>query len=914
MSFLKVFPLTLMFLFVSSNLMAETINDLIRKADSSLQNQEYRAALIHLKNAAKQSPTNLSVRLHMARLFIHTGQGVQAQVEIDKANRLGAKPADTAVLSAKAKMLLGEFNRLTENISLLDLPQNEIARLRAIQGHAFFEQRKFSKAKQMFQRAISLSPLELEVELGQAKLYQLNGNSILEKKLIESLLSRVKGNSEVLIVAGNHFRNNGNYDRALELFKKAGEIQPSNVNVWFGVVRTHISMKNYNDAKTEIQKVLSSYPEHQVANYLLSVIAFEEGDYTRAKAAIEIVLKGEKRKFEALKMLGTIQFQQKEYSSAEETLKKYLKYHADDKQALKILASIYIKRRQGVLALEILNQLEEMDDAYIYSMIATAYLHLGNKEKSDLYITKSIQKAPNDRVIQRHFQRSQLEAGVELDIEFKDDNFENFLTEGHIPVLSLMRQEKYDRAIEIINGYLKKTPENSLLFYLLGSTYLYQNKTEQAQKEFLNSLKVNPEFIESRIYLAKIYQKTGKTRDAEREYREVLRIDKNNDQAMVALAGIYNRAGNEEEMLKWLNKSRKTNSASLASREVLEHFYHTKGKFKKALEFSGEMISIQPQNVSLLLKHANNQKALKRLDKAIETFQQIVKLKPELPSAWFGLGRLQYLYNSLQKAKSSFQKVLKFEPDNLTAKVILVQIDLKLNKLDQALQKAKNIQQQHPESPAGFDMLGDIYIVLKKPGMAIQQYKQSVKLKYSSETYIKLHSAYNKNNQIKKGFDLLKQWTDQYPDDLELKEVLAITYQRRGEFKKALKLYQTIIRKWRNNDRILNNLALVSLELNSPMSVEYAEMAFNINPENNKNKDTLGWVLLNNDSDKKALALLKEAVEESPSDPDIRYHYAVALVKHNEKDKAKKQLYLATSIKSVFLNRRKAEKLLNQLE
>ncbi len=33
--------------------------------------------------------------------------------------------------------------------------------------------------------------------------------------------------------------------------------------------------------KVEIQKILSSYPGHQVANYLLVVNAFQENDYTR---------------------------------------------------------------------------------------------------------------------------------------------------------------------------------------------------------------------------------------------------------------------------------------------------------------------------------------------------------------------------------------------------------------------------------------------------------------------------------------------------------------------------------------------------------------------------------------------------------------------------------------------------------
>ncbi len=910
----RVYLLSFILIGLFSNLVnAQTTNELISLADQAQSQREYRTALIYLKNAAKQDPQNISVRLKMIHLFVETGQGVQAEVELDKAKRLGAKSAEIAVLAAKAKFLQGQFGELTENINLLDLPQTEIARLRAIQGHAFYEQRKFQQAKQMFQRALLLSPNEVEVELGQAKLFELNDNKQQEYRLIQSLLERYPYNPEVLIVAGRYYRNSGDYDKALELFNLAGEIQPSNVNIWFGVVRSYIAKRDFNDAKMEIQKVLVNYPEHQVGNYLLSVIAYEEGDFARAKSAIDIVLKGEKRKYEALKLLSIIQFQLQEYTEAEKNLKIYLKLHAKDMHGLKILAAIYLKRNQGTLALNVLKKLEPLDDAYIYSMIATAFLQTGNSEKADLYMQKSLAAAPEDKVIQRHFQRSQLMAGKSFDLEFSDTDYNNFLSEGHIAILNLLRKKQYSKAIEIIQGYMQHTADNSIYHYLLGSTYMYQQDTDNALKEFQKSLKLNPELIESRINLAKVYQLKGDSRDAERELREVLKYQKNNDQALVALAGIYHRAKNDEEMLKFLNRSRRANSASLASREVLEDYYRKQGDRKKALEISQEMVNIQPQNIKLLLKLANNQKALNRLDRAIKTFKKIVEVKPELASAWSGLGRLQFLDHKYEQAEKSYLKVLDLEPDNLIAKVILIQIDIKTDRLKAALAKAKKLSQQHPHSPAGFDMLGDVHIALNQPDKAIVNYEQSLKRKYSSETYIKLHSAYNRNNQLEKGFTLLQQWVKKYPEDYTLKEVLALTYQRRGELQKSSDLYQEIVKKHNNNDRVLNNLALVSLGLNSPMSIEYAEMAFNLNPENHKNTDTLGWVLLKNNNLNKALKLLKEATESSPGDSNFRYHYAAALSKAGNIPLAKKQLFLALGKDKKFSERKAAQKLLNQL-
>ena len=294
MPFYKAILFTVLTFGLTHSVHAETLTELIEKAEIAQQKGAYSTALIHLKNALKQEPDHLDTRLKLARLFVDTGQGVQAQVEIERARQLGATPSDTAVLAAKAKLLQGQFEELTAHVDLLDLPQSDIASLRAIQGHAFYEQRKFQQARLMFQRAQLLSPSDIEVEIGQAKLFAIEGKTEQQKMQVLALLKKYPSNADVLIVAGNFYRDNADYVKALELFEQAGLIQPSNVNVWFGIVRSHIATRNYNDAKSEIQKVLTNYPEHQVGNYLLAVIAFEEGDFNRAKSAIDIVLKGEK--------------------------------------------------------------------------------------------------------------------------------------------------------------------------------------------------------------------------------------------------------------------------------------------------------------------------------------------------------------------------------------------------------------------------------------------------------------------------------------------------------------------------------------------------------------------------------------------------------------------------------------------
>jgi putative PEP-CTERM system TPR-repeat lipoprotein len=893
---------------------AQPLSERLEKASSAVDQQQYSAALIHLKNAVKDHPENLQAKLKLAELLILIGQGDLAEIELDKAIRLGATPRDTEVLMAKSKLLQGQFDFVTEQIRILDLSQADIARMRALQGHAYFEQRKFDLARQMFLRAASLDKDVIEVQLGQAKLHRLLGETGQELQVIESLLQRHPQNPEVLVVASETYRNQDDHAKALELLENAGKIQPSNVNVWYGKVKTYIAQNRYDLATGEIDKVLATYPEHQVGNYLMATIAYQKNEFQRAKAALQVVLKGPKRQSEALQLLATVLFELKEYDEAEDTIKKFLKIHPSDFQGRKTQAAIYLRLGQYSKALEVLHQLEQREDPYIYSMLATAYISMGNNEKADRYVSKSLQLAPNNLAIKRHIQQTRLAAGETIDIEFTDSEFSDYYQRGHLPVLNLLRKRDYAEAIRILKGYLGKMPGSPLMHYLLGSAYLYNKDIKPARDNFAKAIELDKNHVDARILLSKIYQLEDDEREAEKLLRDVLKIDANNDQAMVALAGIFQRAGNEEEMMKWLLLSRKMNPSSLASREVLERIYREKGDMGNALQVSEEMVAIQPQNARLLERLAINQKQKGMNSHAIQTFQKIVDLNPNSVQAHFRLGQLNFLSQRYNGARESFQKVVEMLPQNLEARVALIETELKLKNSDEAMRHAKLLQQQHPKHSAAYDLLGDVSIDKADYRAAITHYKKSLSIQPRTETYLKLFSAYNMNGQLDVGIKELKGWIAEYPNDLNLKEALAITLQRSKDFKAAGDLYQEIIDKGRANDRILNNFALVSLQLGNPMSMEYADMAFNLRPEDPSNMDTRGWVMLGNNNLGKGFELLKQAVEKDPNNPKYRYHLAVALSKLGEKSEALKHLYLATSGADYFDGREDAVALLESLK
>jgi len=110
-----------------------------------------------------------------------------------------------------------------------------------------------------------------------------------------------------------------------------------------------------------------------------------------------------------------------------------------------------------------------------------------------------------------------------------------------------------------------------------------------------------------------------------------------------------------------------------------------------------------------------------------------------------------------------------------------------------------------------------------------------------------------------------------------------------------------------------NDLAWLYQQQKDPRALETAERAFQIEPENARVLDTLGWILYDGDQTARAVQLLQKAVDKAPDSAEVRYHYAAALAKSGDKPKARRQLEDLLARDRNFPQRAEAQALLKQL-
>jgi len=172
---------------------------------------------------------------------------------------------------------------------------------------------------------------------------------------------------------------------------------------------------------------------------------------------------------------------------------------------------------------------------------------------------------------------------------------------------------------------------------------------------------------------------------------------------------------------------------------------------------------------------------------------------------------------------------------------------------------------------------------------AIKQFK-SINAKNLSERERILLASNLKNlvfktrgqDDQKEVFNLLVHWQQTLPDNVQINLMLADIYISEGVYKKAVPLYESILKKHPNDYVILNNLAWSYFSLNDDRALATAEQAYASNPNDAPVCDTLGWILVEKGELEKGLQYIQEALEIDPNNKDIQEHQQLAKAKLNK--------------------------------
>jgi len=104
--------------------------------------QDYRAALIQLKNALQQDHRNLSARVLLGKTYLRLGDGAAAERQLTFARSTGADDTLILVPYGRSLLLQGKHRKLLEEILPANRPPDIESEIRFLRGQAHLDQRQ----------------------------------------------------------------------------------------------------------------------------------------------------------------------------------------------------------------------------------------------------------------------------------------------------------------------------------------------------------------------------------------------------------------------------------------------------------------------------------------------------------------------------------------------------------------------------------------------------------------------------------------------------------------------------------------------------------------------------------------------------------------------------------------------------
>lgn len=375
--------------------------DILRDVKILYQNHFQTEAMEYLLQATeKKFYFNPEIRIKLAESFFVNQKKEMAFTELNKLKKLNPNHLD--IYEAEADLYIQDknFSKSIQAYSNYISHDNTNLRIYYKRALAFYHSSRFAEALPDLKLLHDINPFNRDVVMLYAIVLnkQKSSNSY---KLIDQFLKQYPQDSQILELKGDLLVKDNRELEAKPYYLQAVAIQPQNINVGTKLGRTHLNLKEIDNAKKQLLRVLEIDKNFEPAQYFYVKAYLNEGDFAQAGSTLEKYYKKNPKRWVVLGLAKLYQSLD-DHQKAEELLVEHLKNH-DDLELSLILAKGYMAQEKFNKVLDLLERYKgKSNNKKLYFYLTAAYRGVGRKqnanEASDFIKKLGTQKITNQDV------------------------------------------------------------------------------------------------------------------------------------------------------------------------------------------------------------------------------------------------------------------------------------------------------------------------------------------------------------------------------------------------------------------------------------------------------------------------------------------------------------------------------------
>ena len=259
---------------------------------------------------------------------------------------------------------------------------------------------------------------------------------------------------------------------------------------------------------------------------------------------------------------------------------------------------------------------------------------------------------------------------------------------------SLIEEENYEKAIEVLNKVIEAEPDNDSVYIMRGTAYFSMHDTDKAQADFEHAIELDDESDQAYWYLSQLYQHYGDLAKAESFIEKAYNIDRENFVYVSDYATLMLNTRNFDKCMELCNEILDYYPAHVFALNMRGRCYMEQNNYAQAIRdlekalFESRHDPIVLNNLGhAYIKTGNVQKAMKYLHAAVQT-------DPSIAFPYNNIGYAHYLEGNLPEAIEWIEKSMALDGKNPSPYKNRALVYIKMNETDKAredLRKAKEL-------------------------------------------------------------------------------------------------------------------------------------------------------------------------------------------------------------------------------